>query len=98
VKDPTITASASQIVDYPDSESGTLENFSEENAIKLGGNSFKQLRGATVYIMNESGVQIYAGEWSPERDREIFNRPGLYFYKIQKGASIQTGKIFKRGT
>src|SRR5690606_22982430 len=47
-----------------------------------------------VSIYNETGAQMYSGEWSYEIYQRVLNAPGLYLYNIQdNGSRIKTGKV-----
>jgi hypothetical protein len=54
--------------------------------------------GMTMVLFNEAGQQIFAGDWSKEKESQLVTG-GLYFYNLVKdGVKVKSGKIFKKNS
>ncbi|HYG03912.1 MAG TPA: PHB depolymerase family esterase [Chryseosolibacter sp.] len=55
-------------------------------------------REVTIAIYDDSGQEVFRGEWSSQIARDVLAETGLYFYKIfHANGKVRTGKIYKRG-
>ncbi len=52
------------------------------------------LENTVVTVYNEKGIIIFAGKWSDELYQEVFNKQGLYVYKLFSGTEKATGKVY----
>jgi dienelactone hydrolase len=91
VQNPTTTTASFQ------SEEITIEEINTNEEKVLGNLSMTQLENATVIVFNETGKQIYSGNWSSTSQKEVMNHNGLYIYNvIRQGKRSETGKIYIR--
>jgi dienelactone hydrolase len=63
----------------------------------LGNLTTTDLENSTIVLFNDSGEQLYHGEWTAEKSNEVMNRKGLYIYNvIRKGRRVKAGKVYIR--
>jgi dienelactone hydrolase len=54
--------------------------------------------GMKMILFNDAGKQIFAGDWSKEKESELVTG-GLYFYNLVKdGIKVKSGKIFRKNS
>jgi dienelactone hydrolase len=98
ITDPAVTTtSSSPQPAYVMSTVSISDETGDEVSSGLGDITTAQMENATVVIHDGTGAKIYSGTWTPDAQREVFSKEGLYIYSVMKeGKRTNTGKIYIR--